>query len=287
MILSSKPVFQVQERNREGRPHLMAQKLIDTKVREIVLGRIGQAKGGLFPSTAAPEVIIGLLTEFESGKGEIRLKEKKKSKHRIAPFHRRIPIGLMPVDLEGWLNSLMQFVLYVPGFAERFSFAPRSWYPIQDFIDQYHHDQQENRLISSANGLGLYRFLIMKLPNHSLQEICRYFFRILHSNWQIHTFIHEALKHGDSDLFVTEIYLKKQIFCGPNLCYDLDAFIEMRPDGAHVSYVAYVKIDGSWFQCDDERITHFRSDSLSLPLQRGVLAHYRRISLETVGRYYL
>lgn len=287
MILSVKPAFPSQERNREEGSHLEEQKPIDLKVRGLVLDRISQAKGGLLPSLAAPQIIIGLLPGFESGKGEAHLQDKRKTKHRKTPLHRRIPIGLMPVDPEGWLNALMQFILYVPGFAEGFSFAPRSWYPIQDFIDQYHHDQQENRPISSANGLGLYRFLSFKLPNYNLHEICRYFFRILHSKWEVHSYINEALKLGISDLFVTERYLKKQIFSEPSLCYDLHAFIEMRPDGSNVNYIAYVKMDGSWFQCDDERITQLRSDSLSLPLQRAVLAHYKRISIGKAGRHYL
>ena len=59
--------------------------------------------------------------------------------------------------------------------------------------------------------------------------------------------------------------------------YDLDAFIEHRPDGWNAgSFVAYVKIEGSWYQCDDDRITSLRSTALTVPLHRSVLLHYRR-----------
>lgn len=288
MIPSVNPVFPTQERNRDERANLDEQKPIDLKVRELVLDRISQARGGLLPSATAPQIIIGLLPGYEEGKVvNSKPQEKRKSKLRKTPLSRRIPIGLLPVDQEGWLNALMQFILYVPGFAESFSFAPRSWYPIQDFIDQYHHDQQENKQISTANSSALYRFLSIKLPNYNLHEICRYFIRILHAKWEVHYYVTEALKGGSNDLFVAESYLKKQIFVEPNLYYDLNAFIEMRPDGSNVNYIAYVKMDGNWFQCDDERIMQLRSDSLTLPLQRGVLAHYKRISLSKPGRYFL
>lgn len=63
-------------------------------------------------------------------------------------------------------------------------------------------------------------------------------------------------------------------------CYDLDAFIELRPDGAkEAHFVTYLKVDGGWYQCDDERITALRSHSLSVPLYRSVLLHYKRVAL--------
>lgn len=286
MIVSVTPVTPVRDRTRDEVATAPVHKPIDSKVRGFVLERMSHAKGGLLPSASAPQIIFGLLPGFESGK--IAPKEKRKSKLRRTPLVRRVPIGLTPVDPEGWLNAFMQFILYVPGFAEAFSFAPRSWYPIQEFIDQYHHDQQENRSLSSANGAALYRFLSFKLPHFTMQEMCETFIRTLHTKWEIHHSIHEALKTvGASDLFVTESVLKKQIFSGPNLCYDLDAFIERRPDGGNVNYIAYVKIEGSWYQCDDERITQFRSDSLSLALQRAALSHYKRISLGKPTSYFL
>ncbi len=72
--------------------------------------------------------------------------------------------------------------------------------------------------------------------------------------------------------------IKKQFFTPSDwFCYDLDAFIEMRPDKGSTSYVAYLKIDGGWYQCDDDRISHLRSNSLNVPLCRSLLLHYKRI----------
>lgn len=72
--------------------------------------------------------------------------------------------------------------------------------------------------------------------------------------------------------------IKKQFFTPSDwFCYDLDAFIEMRPDSGAPSYVAYLKIDGGWYQCDDDRVSHLRSNNLNVPLCRSILLHYKRI----------
>jgi hypothetical protein len=75
--------------------------------------------------------------------------------------------------------------------------------------------------------------------------------------------------------------VQRQYFTHPDsTCYDLDAFIECRPDGSHPAhYIAYLKIDGAWYQCDDERIISMRSTALNLPLHQSHLLHYRQIDL--------
>lgn len=66
-----------------------------------------------------------------------------------------------------------------------------------------------------------------------------------------------------------------------SICFDLDAFVEYRIDeGDRASYLAYLKIDGVWVQCDDQRISTLkRSISLDIPLRRGILFHYRRVQI--------
>ena len=76
--------------------------------------------------------------------------------------------------------------------------------------------------------------------------------------------------------------VKKQLLSanGKHLYYDLDAFIEHRVDfEGQATYVAYVKVGGVWYQCDDERITHLLSTTLNAPLHRSVLLHYQKVSL--------
>lgn len=74
--------------------------------------------------------------------------------------------------------------------------------------------------------------------------------------------------------------LRKQYFSSQaGVCYDLDAFIEYRmEEGESACYYTYLKVDGMWVQCADERIVRLRrSTFLDLPLRRGILFHYRRV----------
>ena len=87
-----------------------------------------------------------------------------------------------------------------------------------------------------------------------------------------------AMRKRPEQLFCRS--LQRQYFSSTTTAsYELDAFIEHRTeDGEAGDYFAYLKIDGTWVQCADERIVLLRrSTSLDLPLRRGILFHYRRI----------
>lgn len=78
--------------------------------------------------------------------------------------------------------------------------------------------------------------------------------------------------------------VKRQFFTPDWLCYDLQTFIEHRPDGPQeANFLTYVKVDGSWYQCDDERVSSLRSHFLQVPLHRGVLLYYKRIEIGKTG----
>ncbi|MBX7066180.1 MAG: hypothetical protein K1X28_03005 [Parachlamydiales bacterium] len=277
MNISITPVLQTRERTR-NEVKLEVQNPIDSKVRGLVLEKIGQTKGALLPSASASQIISFLLPGFEAGKME-SMQKKRKNKLRKTPLPRKTPIGLMPADPEGWVNALMQFILYVPGFAESFSIAPRSLFSIQDFIDQYHQDLAEGRSTSTANGLGLMQLFGLKFPNLSLKEVVEALIRLLIPKWTVYRSIYEALLRPRTiDLLIASTGLKKQLYADPGQYYDLNAFVEKRPDGALAHYIAYVKVEGGWYQCDNDRVTQLRSDMLALPLQRTVISHYRQVS---------
>jgi hypothetical protein len=277
MNVSVTPITPVRERKPdEGASQ--KRKPTDAKVLGFVLERISQTKGGLLPSAMAPQVVIDLLPAFEAAKAGHATSSKRRSKLRKMPLTKIAPIGLRPADPEGWINALMQWILFVPGFAELFCFAPRSFQPFQEFIDQYHHDQQENRTLSSASGIPLLRFFKARWPDQTFLELCSSLIRVLHPMWEVYQTLESAIEKGcSSDLFVTQGTLKKQQLIQTDVCYDLDAFIELRPDGNTASFVAYVKVNGSWYQCDNERVTLLRSNCLAGPLYRAILLHYRRI----------
>jgi hypothetical protein len=139
----------------------------------------------LLSTTAAPQTIIDLLPDFESIKRELNFSRKDKLKRRKVPMVKHIPIGLRLTDPEGWINALMQFILFVPGFTDMFFFAPRSFQPFKEFIDQYHFDQEENRPLSFANGAALRRFLSVKLPNLGILGVFEFLIRSLHREWKL------------------------------------------------------------------------------------------------------
>lgn len=251
MNISVNPIFSLSEQRHREDALVQIRQNVDSKICNIVFKRIHRE------------------TTRKSNKlGKVSVGKGKKP-----------PIGLRPVDPGGWLNALMQFILFVPTFTGLFFFAPRSFSPFQEFIDQYQQDQQENRTLSSANGLILFRFLSSKLTHMSMTEIFDFLISSLNANWKIHSTMDEALCGGNpNDFFVTENLKKKQLFKFPErYCYDLDAFIEVRPDGPAATFFTYVKVEGIWYQCDDDRITQLRSDRLDIPLKRGVLFHYQRV----------
>lgn len=281
MHLPVTPIIPLRDRHPEA-GSFQSRKPADSKVLGLVLERISHAKGGLLPSANALQIAMDLRPAFDSAKMEYVRREKKKPRLRKIPLIRKVPIGLHPVDPEGQLNALMQLILFIPGLAELFFFAPRSLSPFQEFIDQYAQDQQDDRSVSSANGIALFRWINFKLPTVSMQGVFQFLIRLLGSKWEVHRNLEEGLKNGaPTDFFVAESPLKRQFFTEPDcFCYDLDAFVERRSDGAAVNFITYVKTEGSWYQCDDERITLLRSNCLSVPLHRAILLHYKRISFQ-------
>lgn len=256
-------------------------KLVEFKALDFVFERISHAKGGLLPSITAPQIVIDLLPDFEVTKVEHMLRKKRKAVLRKAPPIRKVPIGLRSVDPEGWINALMQFILFVPGFSDLFFFAPHSYRVFREFIDQYDHDQQEQLALSSANASSIFQLLVSKLASLSLMDVFRFITQVLQTGWEVCKSLEEAVVKGfKNDLFVTETHAKSAFFVQlDRYYYDLDVFVEQRPDGALKNFIAYVKVGGGWYQCDNERIVQLRSNHLEVPLRRAVLLHYKRITL--------
>ncbi len=252
---------------------------VDSKVKGLALAKISTTRqGGLLPLAAAPQVVIDLLPVFGLAKKGGASRSKRRPRYRKVPLAKSMPIGLRLADPEGWVNALMQFILFVPDFAELFFFAPHSW-PFQEFIDQYHLDQQEGRFVSAADGNALLHFFKGRLLEVSLHEVFQFLACTLCPRWQLQESLETGMALGLlPDLFVMQ-GSKRQAFISTGQCYDLDAFIELRPDGNFVGFVAYVKVGGVWYQCDGDRITQMRSNCLAIPLIRAVLLHYRLIDL--------
>lgn len=271
------PSIEPLQERRPAKGTLRDDVLIETKVRNVVLERIRYAAGGLLPTALSPQMIWGLLPISEGVQKE-QARRKKKRLRKI-PLSRSIPVGLVPLDNEGCLNALMQWLLFIPEFAEQFFFAPKSFAVFQEFVDQYQADQQQGVAVSSANNRAILEFLQGKLSDLSLLSLFQFLLNALGKRGEIAQNLEEGCKKGSpSDLFLLESLGSRQ-FVTDHFYYDLDAFIEQRPDGAQVNYVAYVKHQGSWYQCDEEKVTLIRSNCLQGPLKRSSLLHYKQIRL--------
>jgi len=220
-------------------------------------------------------------------------------------------VGLRKAEPHGWINSLMQLVLYLCGSEDLLCFIPRRYQPFLDFADQYFRDQHENRAVSSANSASLIRCMWKELSPSILDQRGRVNFyevftqltralfpvvkpgdasAILHPEWQVGigggSTLEEVIqkKGRPPEILISfegenNLAVKKQLFFeSDSLYYDLDAFVEKRPDGERPpSYIAYLKADGVWYQCDDERIVALRSNCLSCALTKCLILHYKRI----------
>lgn len=320
-----------------------------TKIKEIVLERISlsASRSALLPTATAPRVLIDLLAPFSLSSENSRKNnqeffstvDSQKQKSGKTFLGKMIPIGLHRknkfcfFENRIWINpfnALMQFVLFLPSFGDLFFFAPHSFHPFKDFIDQYKVDQQENKTVSSANTASLVRCAMRKLPlflfqnkidlyailQHLIQalfptlpsllssKVGSYFPDSLafHPEWHL---VWDVKKGKTLDEIIQQKWnekaqevlvsvkgvegsfcnlIKKQFFTPSDwFCYDLDAFIEMRPDHGGVNFVTYLKLDGGWYQCDDEKVVRLRSNSLNVPLCRSILLHYKRIEFGRPG----
>ena len=248
-------------------------------------------------------------------KREFVLSKRRSPHHRAAAvvggLSRDLPIGLRPCDPCHWWNSLLQFFLFLPGTEDLCSLIPRSLQGLQEFTDQYFADQDEGRSISSADSTELLRYLMRKLPSklfqnrpaiyENLVSLIRSFFPrcpfsdeggmhpvVLHPEWHLilegtslDGSFQEKLRKKPAEFLIgfsgRLLPYKAHCFAAfENAFYDLDAFVEQRFDRDEREYfIAYLKIESRWYQCDDDRIVLFRSQCLNAPLQNAVLLHYR------------
>lgn len=216
----------------------------------------------------------------------------------------------------GWINAWAQFLIHLPRFTELVIYAEKIFEPVREFVDRYLLDQREGRVVSSAKSASLILpFLNSSSKRIDLYEVLPIFFKSIFSSMTNHlgTAFHDAIFfHPDwviswdresiplfndqlqnlintypSEIIIstkcregsTHAGIQRQIFPAKGGCfYDLDSFIECRSDVGEFHYITYLRVDGAWYQCDDEKIRSISSRTLSAPLCRGVLFHYSRLN---------
>jgi hypothetical protein len=284
---------------------------IDTKIQSLFSLIPKQTPSTLLASATSPRVVIDLIPGIAiQGTLEKELQRRRPKpilkKTRAGP---QIPVGLARCELFPPLNGIMQLMLFLPIYHDLFTFTPRSCSALSDFIDQYSLDQEDQFPISSADINRLCRLLIQKMP----PTLFRFQGVKVDVLYFIHTLIQCTMGKTSKpqneivwdstlpfscatdlisrpiELFVT-IHnrfqsetcpvIQRQFFTKPDsFCYDLDAFIEYRPDGGEHQgeHIPYLKVDGAWYQCEDDRIVQMRSTYLNQALYRATLLHYKRI----------
>ena len=301
-------------------------KRTDSKIKTFVLQQIVQVlekkAGALLPAATTWSAVAEMLSSLRFYKKReeapillIPTQPRLASPLLSAPS-KRIPIGIRRCEpYHCWMNSLIQFLLFLPGTWELCSLVPRSFRPLREFVDRYVTDQARNLPVTSADSVELARCLIRNLPSRFLQgkptlyEILNGFIRaffsfcpfvmsgelqpvVLHPEWHVISESMDALQNtlieDPAELLIGPPFpLKDHYFpSSDGASYDLDAFIELRPDGDdREHFIAYLKCEGAWYQCDDDRIIQFRSHCLKAPLRRAVLLHYKRVDLLRHNKY--
>ncbi len=279
-----------------------------------------EGQAALFPSATAPRIVIpaSSVTESEEDpQSEYQPKRRSKRVRLRREIGKEIPIGLKREDplWSNMMNALMQFLIYLPGFVDLFYYAPRSFHPFLEFNEQYLHDQEDNHPISRASSMPLVRCLMKNVPHlrspyqSDLFEVLISFAKALHIPKGDSVIFHsdrQIIWSADTDETLEEVFRKKsegklsellvaikgmdpescrlvnkQLFRSDRVCFDLHAFIECRPDRTKdACYLTYLKIDGRWYQCYDERISELRSNSLQIPLSKSILLYYKRVEFE-------
>ncbi len=271
----------------------------------------------LFASATSPHVVIDLIPGMALPVLQKKKESRKGSRNSVKQADKGfIPIGLTRCDVYPPINSILQLLLFIPVLRDAFSFAPLSYRELNEFIDQYIVEQRKRVDVSTLQSDQLLQLLMQKMPAHffrfqgakiDIKEFLCFLIKTVfgrgsppvplslafHLDWNVtwdRNFPFSSvidLPMRPAELFVTVnsrnenccSLIQRQFFTKPDgYCYDLDAFVEYRLDGkSKGDHITYLKSEGGWYQCDDERIVPMLSSQLNTPLSRSILLHYKRI----------
>jgi len=169
--LEAQPLLPVGENPRNPHRSATPRKPTDIKIHDLILPRIGLPslrEGSLLASATAPQVVIPASFVAKNEENFFVMPRRRRPllipTRRIAQPGKYFPVGLIRCEPHNWINALMQFLLFIPLLREIFNYTPQSLYPFNEFIDQYFHDVEDNKLVSGADSFELIRCLLGKFP---------------------------------------------------------------------------------------------------------------------------
>lgn len=287
-------------------------KKTDLKIHDLAVEMISERvqKGSLLVSAQAPNIVFGIMTEFP------RIHEPPVMK--VKPLLKRgkssTPLGIGRPTHFFWINALIQFIIFIPNLRQMFAFVPHSLLPFGQFIDRY-LEEQSDQTITSARSQSLVECLYSIFPLELLTQKSSPFYVLLsfmkllqessahlgsgllafHPERVLHFTAQDLLENGWIEGRLEKLFpvlppemlihleaessrpTRQMIICGE--AFELDAFIEYRPDrNGNGSYITYLKVEGTWYQCDDLKITPLRYVNLQIALNRSFVFHYRYLS---------
>lgn len=308
------PIEQIQQKKEENRRHFVPRNsAVDRKVQGLV--RFPSTKEGILLATEIDPRRM-LLSPGEGRVVEkVEWKPKKVHRKRFKVPLGYCPIGLRQNEVP-WINALMQFLLFIPSLREMFWFVPKSLQSLGECASVYFRDLANQHDFSSANTGVIAAALLGKFPHLSeiapgvlnlddaIGSICKSASGKLlqRPSWQVlwdsksplETVLQkkpvafewlvslQKLYDGEARKCPEKLFgqaLLHRYYFFHDRCLELDAFIELRPEGGRVGYYTYLKANGSsWVQCADETVTHFRRcRTMEIALQRGIIFHYRQV----------
>lgn len=238
----------------------------DQKILTLVLQKMDlleEEGSGLLASACAPQVVLQKV-----------LGKKQRSKHSIP--QNNYPMGIYSNETAHWLNACLQFMIFIPALLQWTYFLPKRFDPLKDFIETYRQNLAKQEAIESISSDLIAQF------NVDITNPIFSFFHILKESiptpLKIPFFLEVPKQADEFFIYLTNTSKNPHLFyVFEERFYELTAFIEKREKGN--VYLAYLKVEGKWFQCDDHRVLPFPARNLKIALDGAVFCYYKKIQL--------
>lgn len=223
---------------------------------------------GLLASACAPQVVLQKV-----------LGKKQIPEHQISK--KIYPLGIYPNSKICWLNACLQLIAFISSLLQWTYFLPKRFDLLKDFIEKYRQNLTKQEAIDSISSQFIEQLKVDRTdPVFSFFSLLK---ETIPTPLQIPFFLENPIQAMIKDeffIYLTNLCANHHLFYTfQDEFYELTAFIEVRKDNEEMTYLAYLKIDGKWFQCEDHRIRSFSARNLKIALEGAVFCYYKKAQL--------